>query len=405
MGPAKAVEAGVPEGRITGTPPTKNPEISLDLKDASLADALRAAADKTGWSLIFEAPAAATERRITLRLTRVPAIEVLSTVLELGDLHAVFKDKLLVIRPAGEGSATGASDGGSEDGGSISISLDQGIRHDSDDRVAFGQPLRIEKDDKVKDAVSIGGPVTVAGHVRGSAVSIGGSVVLEPGAVVEEAVSVGGTIDVQPGAILHGNRVAISGSLGAVIAKLSGLMVNAPHGKESHSLSFEGEDSFPKWGSLGLLLVLTLALVAFMPLRLGRVEGYLTQSVGKSVLGGLALLFGIVPVCLLFLITIVGIPLIPLLLLAFVGLHAIGMAAFLVLVGNRVPLFGTRKSRWLALLIGFAIFAVVYAIPYLGAAVAVLVSFTAAGAALLSRVGRAPKTSVPPVPPPTAPVA
>ena len=384
--PVEAEQGPSPKGaeaaraRIVGKLPGKDPEISLESRETALSQVLQTVAQKAGWNLILDVPEVVARRKITLRLAGVPASEVFYTVLELGDLQAEFKDRVVVVKPAipEPGVAEVKIDGAFQ-----VHSRDRNGKH-SEDRVVFGQSLRIEKDDSVNDAVAIGGSLVVAGHVRGSAVAIGGSVTLEPGAVVDdEAVSVGGTIDVQPGATLSGDRVSISGSIGGAVSKV--VSIFADLGQKDHD--WEPPWFVAKWGSNLTLLVLALLVVLLMPARVARIEGILRARPGASALVGLALLFGFIPVCLLFLFTIIGIPLIPLLVLAFVGLHLLGMSAFLVLLGERLPFLRKRKSPWLALLLGFVVFAVINAIPFLGAIVAGFVSFVSAGAALLSRLG------------------
>ena len=68
------------------------------------------------------------------------------------------------------------------------------------DKVRIGGDVVVEEGTEVKDAVAVGGSVTVNGTVRDSAVAVGGSVILGPDAVVgKDVVSVGGAVKQAPG--------------------------------------------------------------------------------------------------------------------------------------------------------------------------------------------------------------
>ena len=66
----------------------------------------------------------------------------------------------------------------------------------ANDRVRIGGDVVVEKGMTVKDAVAVGGNVTVNGVVNKSAVAVGGSVFLGPDAVVrKDVVCIGGVIE------------------------------------------------------------------------------------------------------------------------------------------------------------------------------------------------------------------
>src|SRR5687767_1436390 len=71
-------------------------------------------------------------------------------------------------------------------------------------RIAFGQDIRVERDEEVTDAVVvIGGSATIDGRVRDGVVVVGGNLHLAPTADVRgEVVLVGGQIIRDPGAQL-----------------------------------------------------------------------------------------------------------------------------------------------------------------------------------------------------------
>jgi hypothetical protein len=72
------------------------------------------------------------------------------------------------------------------------------------DKVRIGGDIVVEQGTEVKDAVAVGGSVTVHGKVRESAVAVGGSVILGPNAVVaKDVVTVGGTVQQAQGSVIH----------------------------------------------------------------------------------------------------------------------------------------------------------------------------------------------------------
>jgi hypothetical protein len=56
-------------------------------------------------------------------------------------------------------------------------------------------------------------------------------------------------------------------------------------------------------------------------------------------------------------------------------------------LGYRIPIFKNKKSKVLAVLIGFAVFTLINIIPVLGCVVVLIAAFAAAGAALQTRFG------------------
>ncbi|MBI1796857.1 MAG: polymer-forming cytoskeletal protein [Candidatus Eisenbacteria bacterium] len=81
------------------------------------------------------------------------------------------------------------------------------------DMVRFGSSIHVRAGQSVHgDVVSMGGDVTVDGHVDGDVVSIGGDVRLGPGGSVDgQVVTVGGQLHEAPGSHVSGSRVTAGG--------------------------------------------------------------------------------------------------------------------------------------------------------------------------------------------------
>jgi hypothetical protein len=86
-------------------------------------------------------------------------------------------------------------------------------------------------------------------------------------------------------------------------------------------------------------------------------------------------------------ISIVGIPLVPVVLVAVAALLAMGITAAATWLGDRLPVLQDRKSPFVALLLGVAVLMLVTLIPFVGSLVVVVLAFAAGGAALFSRFG------------------
>ncbi len=79
------------------------------------------------------------------------------------------------------------------------------------DKVRIGGNIVVEEGTEVKDAVAVGGSVTVNGKVRDSAVAVGGSVILGSAAVIgKDVVSIGGAVKQAQGSKIHGDVVEVN---------------------------------------------------------------------------------------------------------------------------------------------------------------------------------------------------
>ena len=370
--------------RLEGRLPDNAPAISIDQPRGTVLDALGALSKQAGWGLVVTAPESATSRPLTIQVSRRPAAEVLQMVLDAGGLNASFADGVLRVR---------------SDAGITAESRDRRRerRHDTSscgpgcverrgrygsERVVFGQSLNVGAEETISKAVAIGGSVTIAGHVRKDVVSIGGSVSLLPGAHVEgDAVAVGGTVSVDPGATLEGDNVG----LGGTVPNMAGSAVRWAMGGRHGMRSIFGFAS--RLTRAVLVYVLALLIAVAFPGAVSRVKAYLAERPGLAALGGLAIILGFAPLCVLLAVTIIGIPLIPVAVLLLVTLMLFGFTVSAGWLGERMPLL-REKTAVKTVALGGAVLALIGLIPWIGTAVLLLAAAIAAGAALLSRFGR-----------------
>ena len=367
--PGLASAATADSRRLEGRLPDSAPVVSIDQPRGTVLDALSALAKQAGWTLVVTAPESATARALTLQVSKKPAGEVLELVLEAGALRASFTDGVLRVRP--DAAAAESRESWRE--------RRRDRRGRGAQRVVFGHSLNVGADETVDKAVAIGGSVTIAGHVLRDTVAVGGSVTLLPGARVEgDAVAVGGSVSVDPAATLEGDSVGLGGTIPTTIGSATRWVVGGGRGMRS---------MLSRTARAALLYVIALLVAAAFPGALSRVKTYLVDRPGLSALGGLAIVFGFVPLCVLLAVTIIGIPLIPVAVLLLIALLFFGFTVSAGWLGERMPLL-QDKTPVKTVALGGVVLALVGLIPWVGTAVLVLVAAFPAGAALLSRFGR-----------------
>jgi hypothetical protein len=205
---------------------------------------------------------------------------------------------------------------------------------DGEDRVIFGENLVITEDETVEgDAVCIGGNLTVMGKVVGDAVSVGGNVTVTSTAVVDgDVVSIGGLLDVSPGAEVSGDKVAIEGEVpGLKGLKWLGVMRDVTGGLTSRIVDVVKELVF-----FGFLMLIALLLTAFMPRQFGRIDEHLAGDFPRSTLLGVGIMILLPVTLVILLVSIIGIPLIPLLILAAIVSILVGYVAMGRVLGHRL---------------------------------------------------------------------
>jgi hypothetical protein len=237
---------------------------------------------------------------------------------------------------AAETAATGETAGTAETAGEeprVEIDLTAG-EEEGEDRVSIGQNLVIEKGEVVEgDAVSIGGDLTVKGTVEGDAVSVGGKLTVAPTAVIGgDAVSMGGTLDISPEADVGGEKVAVEGNIpGLKGIKWLGLLGHAASDLTKRVVEVVKEVVF-----FGFLMLVTLLLTAFLPRQFGRVDEHLAGDFPRSTLAGVGIMI-VLPLGLVFMaVSIIGIPLIPIVVLAAVVALLVGYVAMARIIGRRL---------------------------------------------------------------------
>jgi hypothetical protein len=195
--------------------------------------------------------------------------------------------------------------------------------------VRMGQDVVIEPGDIVSEVVVIGGDLEVQGEVDGDAVAVGGDVQIGPGARVSgDAVSVGGDLQVSPGAIVDGDQVEV----GTGVGFLRGIGMNGFHHDEPHHGGHVGRS---------LLMLLVFLFVGWLAAvlageRLGVLATTLAQDWLRALLTGVLVLVLWLPAVFLSAITVIGIPVAIVLILAVPLLIFVGYLIGALALGRRI---------------------------------------------------------------------
>ncbi len=233
-------------------------------------------------------------------------------------------------------------------------------RAENNNIVKIGGDVTVDEGTTVKNAVAVGGQITVRGMVTGHVVSVGGSVVLTKTALVKgNVVSVGGVIVMGKGAQVHGsskeiNSSDLSQSLAAVLNE----------DWEGWSWVFAVLSLFVFIG----ILLMALLIVTLLPKPVRLVAGAIKDSPLKVFLWGLVVLVSVVPLALLLTISVLGIVLIPLEMAIVVCSALVGFIAAAQLIGEKgLALFGRRNQSVISdIFCGLAILWLIGWIPHIG---------------------------------------
>jgi hypothetical protein len=228
------------------------------------------------------------------------------------------------------------------------------------DRVRIGGDVVVEEGTEVKEAVAVGGSVTVHGKVRKSAVAVGGSIILGPNAVIgEDVVSIGGAVQQAQSSIIHGDVVEL----------------NIPGVSSIIPLFFEDTSSSWFWTfkivSLLGFLAFAVLLVAVLPKPFSLISDNVQHHIGKTILWGLLGLAVLIPLAIFLAISVIGIPLIALEVFLVGIAFLAGYIAIAQLIGDRIAALMKRPALnviWLTVM-GLLALGLVGWVPFLGSLV------------------------------------
>lgn len=245
------------------------------------------------------------------------------------------------------------------------------------DVVRIGSDVTVTENQVAKDAVAIGGSVTLleGGQVTGDAVAIGGNVNLAPNARVDQdAVAIFGEVQAESGASIGGNQVAILGGMQTLIQRFG----------------IFGTFYFINIAFYLLTLVFVILcgifLLLVLPTRVQTIASTINQQPFKSATWGLGSLIAAAIVSVLVAGSLLGFLLIPLIHLAVAIFGLVGCTGLSLLIGQKLW-SAQSAARGRSFLLGVLILGVISLIPLVGGLIVLLVNLFGFGAVLLSRFG------------------
>ena len=248
--------------------------------------------------------------------------------------------------------------------------------------VKIGSNTLLSKGALAESVIAIGGSTTIAGEVINDVVSVGGSVILKPTARVHgNAVSIGGVVKREPGSKVAGNTTEVN------MPQNLGMMVNTGAQMGPQVMFFATALA----SLLAFLGVLALGVIvsALFPKRIGwtsvAIERHAWQSLGWGLVWWVLLL----PVTLLMIVSVIGIPIVLILWLLYGLAVVLGYISITQLIGKKILVAFKRYNQPIVteVIWGVVLMALINLIPILGQLITAVICTMGLGAAWMSRLG------------------
>jgi hypothetical protein len=247
--------------------------------------------------------------------------------------------------------------------------------------IRFGGSVTVPENQVVENAHAFGGSVTISPNARvlDTAIAFGGNIVLKAGARVDgDAYSFGGKIIQEPGSIVGGEKATFNDRHG---------MMYGRHGGQGF-LGWYFFNAMVRISAAVVAAILGLIIIQTSPQFLPDLAAKVRQSPGLTALWGLGAIVSIIFVSIFLAITLIGIPLIPLISLGTVVASFVGSLGVALFVGQLIKNDG-KRSVLQQFLIGLAILTGLALIPFVGGLVVLLVNLFGLGVILLWQFGGA----------------
>lgn len=210
--------------------------------------------------------------------------------------------------------------------------------------------------------------------VQGDVTVIGGDAIVE-GRVDGSITTIGGTIDERPGSVIEGAKNQFGTGLGSIVPWLPAIGAS--------TIAHENA----KMMSLLAYSVIVVLMFLIFPVRVRIALDRVEQHPGLSAAVGVIAIIASLPIFVLLLVSLVGWPLIPLEIIAYIACVLIGQAALGILVGRRLYELvrpHATPSPLGALVLGLVIISAAEIMPVVGGLVSALVWLVGLGAAVLA---------------------
>jgi hypothetical protein len=250
--------------------------------------------------------------------------------------------------------------------------------------------------------IRLGGSVTVVEkQVVENAISIGGSTIVQPsGRVTQTAIAIGGNVILKQGARVDGDAYAIGGKVvqaeGATIGGSQSIFNDQYDQRDMMRMHRDRNQFFPMYFfhagfrifSAIVGAVLGIILLRTAPPFLPNLAATARQYPGQSALWGIGAMFIFVALTIFLAITLIGIPLIPLLSLVMSLTSLVGALGISLFIGQQV-VKSDRQSSLQQFSIGLLIVTILALIPFVGGIVVAVVSLFGLGSLLAWKLGKA----------------
>ena len=376
----------------TGTWPASAEEkkVSLDLAHVSRHDALTKLAEAAGWNLVLRMDDVDGDKdRIDLHVKDESPSKILDIVLADGKWTAKRDGALVSVRsaeavaPVPAATATATVDAAPVETPSAALKAAPLPSVRGSDRVVNGDDAVVEANEIVHDVSVVGGDLTVRGTVTGNAVVTGGTLKVVKGAhIVGNATAVGGELDVEDDAQIDGQVGVVGGVLNRGSKSIVGSAVTVgSDGEHSSGILKQIGDALAR---SALLFVFGAVLFALAGQRMDTLRAEVASRPMRTfAMGVVGLIAGIVLVIALC-VSVIGVPVAVVAVPAAVFASYAGVCAVLATAGK--ALLGHRSdSPHVHLLVGCALFLVLWSLPSLGGIVTLAVVFLGIGTVVATR--------------------
>jgi hypothetical protein len=407
--------------RHEGDWPDDDEPVSLDAHDLTAEEAVTKVANAAGWSVVWKGKAAEREATVSLHVKEQPPAKLLDLILSAGDYVVERDGTMLSIEPADDAPARAKAIASAVAAASSAVndakarlppappeppaatdppSRDRHRRHHNDARMVTGGHLTVDHGESVGDVTVVGGSVDVLGDVRGDLAVVGGTAHVHDGAEVHgDTVVMGGAVDVDDGATLDGQVTRIGGAV-----RRRGKAIRAGgDGKGGVEVSVvdddEDDDAKAKThveklstrigdglSRSSLLFAFGAVLIALATKRTESLQVEVAARPGRTFALGIVGALGAVAATVALCVTVVGIPVAIIGILAGVFLVYGSITAVLTTAGQ--AMFGHKtKNPYAHLAIGCLAFFIGGSLPFIGHLVVAAVVLTAIGALVATRAG------------------
>lgn len=277
-------------------------------------------------------------------------------------------------------------------------------RVDRQQIVVFGEDLVLKENETCRDVVVIGGNARIEGRARGDVVVVLGSatvtgridrdlvVVMGSADIAESArlshdvVVVGGPLKIEPGAVINGARQAI-----VLGDKLPDLRWAADWFFNGALLARPLPPQFGwVWALAAVFAVVYVGLLALFPRPAVACVKAMEETPGASLVAGILAAALVGPLVFILIVSVAGILVIPVLILALAAALLFGKMAVYCTTGTQLGKqlnLSVLQQPLLGLIVGLLLFNLVYMVPVLGFLAWGIATVWGIGAVLIAAFG------------------